>query len=122
MPNLDDRLFGDWQLLAGVLAGSELAGEIVSATKLTINEGVYSVNLAGTIDSGSCDIKLDENLIKLHIEGTKGPNAGKTFLAILQFLNDEQIRIAYDLSGNDYPDSFNPTENETSYVATFKKC
>lgn len=96
--------------------------EIVKATKLTISEREYTVDLAGTLDSGKCTIEDGGERIRMRIDGTKGPNAGKTFLAILEFLAPEEIRIAYDLSGSEYPESLEPTPARSNYVAAFKRC
>ena len=117
----DSTIFGTWQAVTGTLAGDSMPGEIVSATKLTISETSYEVDLAGNIDSGSCQIQLDTQPIKLKIEGENGPNAGKTFLAILEVFDTDQIRLAYDLSGTEYPTSFVPKSESSSYVATFKR-
>ena len=122
MQNDKDWLFGDWQALTGVLAGDAMPDEIVSATRLTISEKQYVVNLAGTIDSGDCEIQIDSNPIKMKLDGNDGPNSGKTFLAILESTKNGEIRIAYDLSGTDYPHTFSPTLAKSNYVATFKKC
>lgn len=116
------RLHGCWQALTGVLAGKEMPTEIVAATKLTIGVNRYEVDLAGAIDSGSCFIRDEVEPIQMKIVGETGPNAGKVFLAILEFANPDQIRIAYDLSGRQYPPSFNPTLDNFSYVATFVRC
>ncbi|MEM9413666.1 MAG: hypothetical protein AAGA30_21340, partial [Planctomycetota bacterium] len=117
-----ERIFGNWQAVSGVLAGKAMPDEIVAATKLTISENRYSVNLAGTIDSGCCVIQDDTYPIKMKLDGNHGPNSGKTFFAILEWLSVDEIRIAYDLSGSDYPNTFEPTSQPTSYVATFKSC
>ena len=122
MQNLKDKLFGNWQALTGILAGEAISHEIVSATKLTISQSQYVVDLAGVIDSGACELGVDVDPIRMKIHGNEGPNAGRTFLAILKFTSDDEIRVAYDLSGTEYPQSFNSTSAESNYVATFKKC
>ncbi|MEM8671689.1 MAG: hypothetical protein AAGG48_29495 [Planctomycetota bacterium] len=122
MQNDKDWLFGDWQALSGTLAGETLPEEIVLATRLTLSEARYLVNLAGTIDSGDCEIQVDASPIRMKIDGNDGPNAGRTFFAIVESINDGEFRIAYDLSGTDYPRTFAPTSAKSNYVATFKKC
>ena len=94
---------------------------IVSKTTLTLQEDRYIVELAGNSDSGSCVVRQCDSVFEMEIKGQSGPNAGKTFLAIAKFLNAEQIKIAYDLSGSAMPTSFTPTSSPTSYVATFDK-
>ena len=117
-----EKIYGHWQALSGTLAGNPMPENIVSATQLTLNETTYVVDLAGNIDSGSCSIDGTANPIRLRIDGESGPNAGKTFYAILEFTNADEIRVAYDLSGTDYPNSFDATSEPSSYVATFKRC
>ncbi|MEM6795436.1 MAG: hypothetical protein AAF725_15775 [Acidobacteriota bacterium] len=115
------KFYGEWQALSGVLAGAAMAEEIVSATKLTLMENAYAVNLAGAIDCGLCEIHPQETPVQMKVVGQHGPNVGKTFFAIVEFLEADQIRIAYDLSGTEYPGSFEPSSAPTSYVATFRR-
>ena len=115
------NIYGQWQAVSGVLSGNTLPEEIVSATRLTINEESYEVDLAGAIDRGSLMIQSESVPIRLTINGEEGPNAGKKFLAIVEFLSDSRMRIAYDLSGTSFPQSFEPSENSDSYVAMFKR-
>ena len=117
-----EQLFGHWQAVAGILANTPMADDIVSATKLTLGEDFYEVDLAGNIDRGTAKIQHEGTPVKLEIHGTDGPNAGRTFLAILKFVTPDQIRIAYDLSGAAYPATFDPTAEKTSYIATFERC
>lgn len=115
------QIYGKWQAVNGILAGNAMSQEIVSATTLSIDEHKYSVNLAGVLDSGTCVIDSNTNTFNMTIEGNNGPNAGKTYFAILEFLSNDQIRIAYDLSGGGFPSSFSPKPDESNYVATFTR-
>ena len=121
MQNEIQNLTGDWQALSGVLAGEPLPEEVVQATTLSLSETEYVVNLAGNLDQGACQIDTDSDPIRIRIEGQRGPNSGKTYLAILEFVTADEIRIAYDLSGTTYPTSFTPTSVPSSYVATFER-
>jgi len=114
-------VMGTWQALTGVLAGSNLPEQTVSSTKLTLSETEYVVDLAGTLDRGTCTIEPHEDMIRIKIVGTDGPNEGKTYLAILERLGRDEIRIAYDLSGSSFPRSFEPTAASSSYVASFAR-
>lgn len=115
------NLEGDWQASTGVLAGQPLPDDIVSSTKLTIGTTLYEVNLAGVIDRGTCLIDETARPITMRIEGTQGPNAGKTILAIVEFLAEDEIRIAYDLSGTQYPQTFAATDDPSNYVAALRR-
>ena len=120
--SMEDNINGQWQAISGVLAGKTMAEDIVSATKLTINQtNTYEVDLAGVIDRGSLIIQNEFTPVRLTIQCEQGPNAGKTFLAILEFMSESKMRIAYDLSGTSSPESFEPSEDDCNYVATFER-
>lgn len=114
-----EKIYGQWQAASGTLGGAAMAEEIVGATKLTIASNSYEVNLAGAIDSGSCNIEVDTDPMQMTIRGEQGPNSGKTILAIVELLGDGKLQIAYDLSGTDFPTSFDSTADPNNYVATF---
>ncbi|MCR9201754.1 MAG: hypothetical protein NXI04_24170 [Planctomycetaceae bacterium] len=117
-----EDLYGQWRATSGVLGGQELPGDVVAATKLSIAEGRYTVDLAGAIDRGACFIDGEARPLRIKISGEQGPNSGKTFLAIAEFPAAHELLIAYDLSGEDYPASFAARPNPFSYVARFRRC
>lgn len=112
---------GQWQAVSAILAGNSMPEGIVAATKLKIVGNSYEVDLDGTIDAGSCSIWGDAPPFRMSISGKSGPNAGKSILAIVEFLDNETMRIAYDLSGTSFPDLFDPIAYQDNYVATFKR-
>ncbi|MEM0926557.1 MAG: SRPBCC domain-containing protein [Planctomycetota bacterium] len=113
--------FGNWQAVSGVLAGAAMPDRVIRATQLRLNQDVYEVDLAGTPDRGTCQFQGDDPPFQLVIQGTEGPNAGKTIRAILEVSDDQILKIAYDLSGNAFPTSFEPSSSPDSFVATFSK-
>ena len=121
MDNPLEKVIGNWQALSGTVAGMALGDEVVSATTLCIGPHSYEVNLAGNIDRGSCEFESSTMPIKMKIFGQEGPNAGKTYLAILEFVKADEIRVAYDLSGSTYPSCFDPTTDKHNYVASFRR-
>ena len=121
MTDQQKTLIGQWQAIEGTLGGTAMPAQIIGATKLRIESGQYEVNLAGTIDSGKCTINTDVTPIQMTIEGQSGPNQGKTFLAIVEMIGDSKMRIAYDLSGTNFPKLFEPTSEKSNYVARFER-
>lgn len=114
-------ILGHWQAVSATLEGEGMPDQLVEATTLEISEGHYVVDLAGNIDEGECVIHWETEPIQMTIRGTKGPNAGKTYLAIVELLEDDKIRIAYDLSGTEYPNTFEPNSKKSNYVAAFER-
>lgn len=122
MTDRENDLFGDWQAVTGVLGGADMPDAVVAATKLSISDGRYCVDLAGVPDSGQCHIDADVSPMRMKIVAEQGPNAGKTILAIVESISADEMRIAYDLSGDRYPATFDPQPEKISYVATFRRC
>lgn len=114
-----ERYYGTWQAVEATLGGQTMDQEIVDATTLKIAGESYQVVLAGTPDAGRCEWDTHAIPFRIKIQGTEGPNAGKTYLAILELVDDSQLQIAYDLSGAGYPETFQPLSVPTSYVAKF---
>jgi uncharacterized protein (TIGR03067 family) len=56
----------------------------------------------------------------MDIEGTKGPNKGKTILAIYE-LKDDTLRICYDLSGKKHPKEFKTKEGTQLFLVEYKR-
>jgi hypothetical protein len=56
----------------------------------------------------------------LDIVGTKGPNQGKTILAIYE-LTDSNLRICYDLSGKARPKEFKTKADTQLFLVEYKR-
>ena len=54
------------------------------------------------------------------VNGTEGPNKGKSFPAIYEFSGDT-LRICYDLSGTKCPTEFKSTAGTKLYVVTYNR-
>ncbi|MEZ4688843.1 MAG: hypothetical protein R3A12_01140 [Ignavibacteria bacterium] len=57
---------------------------------------------------------------KMDIYGKDGVNAGKHFKAIYK-LEDELLTICYDLSGMNYPESFETGSSPALFLSVFKR-
>jgi uncharacterized protein (TIGR03067 family) len=52
--------------------------------------------------------------------GKKGPNEGKTFLAIYELKGDE-LRVCYDLGGKDRPTEFVSKPETPLFLVTYRR-
>ncbi len=57
---------------------------------------------------------------KMDIYGKDGVNAGKHFTALYK-LENEQLTICYNLSGDSYPESFMTEGKPAYFLSVFKK-
>ena len=60
---------------------------------------------AGQPDAGQTKLDPAKSPRAIDITGTKGPDEGKTFLAIYELKGDE-LKVCYDLSGKSRPAEF----------------
>jgi uncharacterized protein (TIGR03067 family) len=97
------------------LNGTLLPVDAFKNQKLTINDSVYTYT-AESIDKGI--IKYQDN--KMDIYGKEGVNTGKHFTAIYK-LEDGQLTICYNLSGNNYPETFETKGQPAFFLSVFEK-
>jgi len=57
---------------------------------------------------------------ELDINGTDGPNKGKTILAIYE-LDGDTLRVCYDLGGKNRPTEFKTKEGSQLFLVTYKR-
>lgn len=56
----------------------------------------------------------------MDIKGVKGPNKGKTFLAIFE-RKGETLKVCYDLEGKQRPSEFATKEGTLLFLVTYKQ-
>ncbi|MEO1527864.1 MAG: TIGR03067 domain-containing protein [Planctomycetota bacterium] len=112
---------GKWKAVAGIMGGSPLPDEFVASTSLELKESEYFVVAANQPDNGTCEIDTTSSPGKMTLTGVEGPNAGKTMLAIFDFTDEGQMRIAYDLTGESHPENFESTADNGHYLATYER-
>lgn len=110
-----NKLNGTWLPVKQEIGGTLMPKEFVERQKLIINDSTYTV-IAESIDKGVA--KYTDN--KIDVYGKEGVNAGKHFTAIYKFENEE-LTICYNLSGNDYPETFDTKGKPTYFLSVFKK-
>ena len=113
-------LFGTWQVITAKAAGQALPEALINTMQLTLTETAYTVSVAGTPDKGT--VVVDESAAprRLTITGTDGPNAGSTIKAIYA-LNGDDLTIAYDRSGEAFPEDFESRAGKNDFVAVYRR-
>jgi len=110
-----ETLNGTWQPVKQEIGGKALPNSVFETQKLIISDSTYIV-VAESVDKGVIKYTLD----KMDIYGKDGVNSGKHFTAIYK-LENEQLTICYNLSGNGYPEGFETTSKPYLFMSVFKK-
>lgn len=97
---------GTWHPVTAMLDGVDMSQSMRESTVLKLTGEQYAVTVNGTPDRGTC--VLDRGVVpwRMKIQGTVGPNQGKTLLAICELTKDDRLRVCYDLAGVQYPESY----------------
>lgn len=113
-------LEGTWQLVTGELAGMKFPEEVAKGIRLTLTADRYVVATPDGDDEGTVQLMPDKMPKALDVSGTKGPNKGKTFLAIYE-VQGESLTVCYDLEGTTRPTEFKTKPKTKLFLATYKK-
>ena len=89
---------GTWRPISAEFAGAPFPDEVLKTMKLILEKEKYTVFVGENPDEGTVSRNPKKSPKTMDITGTKGPNKGKTFLAIYE-LKDGNLRVCYDLSG-----------------------
>lgn len=114
------KMQGTWKLMTAELAGKPFPDEITKTITLVLTDGKYTVTVGDKTDEGTCKIDPSKVPPTLDITGTKGPNEGKTILAIYQ-LKGDTLRICYDLSGKERPKEFKTEPKTALFLVEYKR-
>ena len=113
-------LEGTWQVVEAELAGKKLPEEATKKLRLTLRGDRYFLTGAESDDEGTTKLMPNEKPKAIDITGTKGPNKGKTFLAIYEIEND-RLKVCYDLAGKKRPTEFATKAGSNSFLVTYQK-
>lgn len=109
-----NSLNGIWIPLRQELAGKSLPASIFESQKLTLHDSNYTY-VAESKDNGI--VRCSKG--RMDIYGKEGVNAGKHFTAIYK-LENGQLTICYNLTGDGFPDSFETKDKQTFFLSVFK--
>ena len=108
-------LNGTWVPVKQEINGTVLPPAALENQKLILSGHNYTF-IAESTDKGVLTFKKD----KMDIYGKEGVNAGKHFVAIYKYEN-EQLTVCYNLEGDTYPDAFDTKGKPSFFLCVFKK-
>ena len=114
------KLEGTWKPQSAELAGKPFPQPVVDSMKLTLKGETYLVDVGGQLDEGKCTHDSAKSPKTIDITGTKGPNEGKTFLAIYELKGDE-FNVCYDLSGKSRPTEFATKPGTKLFLVKYRR-
>lgn len=111
---------GTWLPESARLAGLEYPEKVLKAMKLVLKDDGYTVTVGDQSDEGTVKLDPDKKPRAMDIKGTKGPNEGKTILAIYE-LKGDTLKVCYDLSGESRPSEFETKPKTKLFLVTYKR-
>jgi uncharacterized protein (TIGR03067 family) len=111
---------GTWLPATAQLAGQPYPEKILKAMKMVLKDGKYVVTVGEGVDEGTVTLDPDKTPKAMDIKGTKGPNKGKTFLAIYE-LKGDTLRVCYDLSGKARPSGFKSEADTMLFLVDYER-
>ena len=113
-------LQGAWTPIKAELGGNPVPDAVLKTITLKLDNGKYEASVAGQPDKGTYALDSANKPKGMTVNGTEGPNKGKSFPAIYE-LSGATLRICYDLSGTKRPTEFKSTAGTKLYVVTYKR-
>jgi uncharacterized protein (TIGR03067 family) len=119
------KMEGTWKPTAAELAGKPLPDNVLKTMKLVLADGRYRVTYEEPAppappDEGTVKLDATRSPRAMDIVGTRGPNQGKTILAIYE-LTSTTLRICYDLSGKSRPKEFKTGPGSQLFFVEYKR-
>jgi uncharacterized protein (TIGR03067 family) len=114
------KMEGSWKPVTAELGGKPYPDEILKTMTLVLADGKYTVTVGGQPDEGTVKLDPAKEPRAMDIVGTKGPNQGKTVLAIYE-LTDSTLRVCYDLSGKARPKELKTKPDTLLFLVEYKR-
>jgi uncharacterized protein (TIGR03067 family) len=111
---------GTWVPISAELGTEKLPEEALKDMKLTLTDGKYSVEFGKMLDKGTFTLDPGKKPASMDIEGTEGPNKGKTFPAIYE-LSGDSLKVCYDLAGKARPTEFKTMPKTMTFLVVYKR-
>lgn len=109
------QLNGNWTPIKQEIGGKNLPTTYFQTQKLLIQNTTYTLT-AESVDKGTLTYKNGQ----MDIYGKVGVNKGKHFTALYK-LDNNQLTIVYNLTGDTYPTEFETKSKPTLFLSVFKK-
>ena len=87
--------------------------------KLTIKDDRYTV-MAEQKDEGTIKLDAGKTPKTIEIQGTEGPNKGKTIPAIYK-IDGDSLTICYNLAGKGFPTEFKCKPGTRLFLVEYKR-
>jgi uncharacterized protein (TIGR03067 family) len=111
---------GTWIPVSAEVGGQKLPDDALKGTRLILKAGQYSYQNDRGVDQGNYKLLTVDDSRAMDINGTEGPNKGRTFLAIYE-LSGDSLKICYDLEGKVRPKSFKTEKGTKQFLAEYKR-
>jgi len=115
------RQDGTWHPLTATMNGEDISQQLRETTVLKLSASQYSVTVSGTPDRGTCTIDRSVMPWRMKIDGTVGPNQGRTLLAIFELTKSDRLRVCYDLDGSEYPADFSAALHSGRLLVEYRR-
>jgi uncharacterized protein (TIGR03067 family) len=119
------KFAGTWALASGEVDGKPVADEHVKAGRITYaGDAVSLVSPHQSKDPFKAKItRFDPSKKPAEMEWVRdnGPNAGKTMMAIYEWIDDDSYRICFDPSGKERPKEFKTTAGSGYIMHVWKR-
>ena len=114
------ELNGTWKPVTAELAGEQWPQQVLDSMKLIVKDDKYTVQVGETSDEGTVMRDSRKSPKAMDIKGTKGPNEGKSILAIYELKGDE-LRVCYDLTGKSRPTEFATKPDTQLFLVKYRR-
>ncbi len=113
-------LDGTWIPVTAELGGQKLPDESLRSMNLILTNRTYLARVGEVRDQGLLKLGQSTKPGTMDITGTRGPNEGRTILAIYE-LNGDTLTICYALEGTVRPAVFNTGADAKLYLVTYQR-
>ncbi|HAP08461.1 MAG TPA: hypothetical protein DCR20_11575 [Planctomycetaceae bacterium] len=118
---VESSLDGTWHPVTAILDGADTSQSMRESTVLKLTGEQYAVTVNGTPDRGTCVLDRSVSPWRMKIQGTVGPNQGRTMLSIIELTKEDRLRVCYDLDGSEYPERFESAASSGRLLVEYRR-
>ena len=115
-----NMLVGTWIPTQAEMGGQSFPDDVLRSMKLLLSDDKYKAYVGNKVDQGTIKIDKSKHPKAMEITGVKGPNQGKTILAIYEVVGDN-LTICYDMSGQAYPTDFESLPDTQLFLVNYQR-
>jgi uncharacterized protein (TIGR03067 family) len=116
------RLEGHWLPVGAWVAGEVVPISELRVARLVLQAGAWRIEdkTRTAVDRGDYVLDTTASPVSLDLVGRDGPNAGRTFRAIVE-LDGDLMTVCYDLDGGARPVSTEPQDDALLLTITYAR-